>query len=366
MSTLDALRESIEHALAPPDPDRIGPARRLARRLAMRAGQARARYQQQIDRQFLDLLRTVEGRLSEIDDSLASASRGHEELRSWLANTDADLRANTRLNGELSQQTHALRERVERLEAARGIHAATDLDLETLRLERFDAGQAGRVIGYRNGGAAHAPEQDYIAFEDVFRLSEDVIRERQRPYVSLLDGRRPVLDVGCGRGEFLELLREAAVPARGVDLDPGMVARARAKDLDVEHSDAVAYLERLADESLGVVFAAQVVEHLPYPTLLAFLRLSYRKLEPGGLLVAETVNPHVPWALKNFWLDLTHQHPIFPEVLLTLCRGFGFESAYVFHPGGSRDVDADRVRCGDYAVVAERAEARPAPNAVSA
>jgi SAM-dependent methyltransferase len=133
-----------------------------------------------------------------------------------------------------------------------------------------------------------------------------------------------------------------------------MVARSRAKGLDVEQGDVVAYLDRVADESLGAVFAAQVVEHLPYEHLLAFLRLCSQKLTPGGLLIAETVNPHAPGALKNFWFDLSHQHPIFPEVLLTLCRSIGFASAYVFHPGGSGDVDRDREQMGDYALIAER------------
>ena len=105
------------------------------------------------------------------------------------------------------------------------------------------------------------------------------------------------------------------------------------------------------------MFAAQVVEHLPYEQLISFMRLAEQKLQPGGRLIVETVNPHAPGALKNFWLDLTHQHPIFPEVLLTLCRGIGFGSAYVFHPGASGDAEVDRQHAGDYAIVAERARA---------
>lgn len=144
-----------------------------------------------------------------------------------------------------------------------------------------------------------------------------------------------------------------------------MVARARAKNLEVEHADIVAYLEGLPDESLGAIFAAQVVEHLSYVHLLDFLRVGYQKLKPGGLLIAETVNPHMPIAFKNFWLDLTHQHLVFPEVLLTLCRGIGFGSAYVFHPGGSGDFVSDRELCGDYAIVAERVDTSDATDASS-
>jgi SAM-dependent methyltransferase len=332
VADLDAIRESIEHALDPPAPTATGPAHRFIRRVTVRLGRAHAVHQQEVDRRLLAAIASVESRLADT----ASA---------------------------LQERIGALERRLDPLEAlAAIIRAAPDHD--ALGFELFDAGQAGTVIGYRKATPVSS-EEDYLAFEDVFRLSEDVIRERQRPYLSLLREREPVLDAGCGRGEFLELLKKAGVPARGVDLDPGMVAHARAKGLDVEQADIVEYLQDVAEGSLGVVFAAQVVEHLPYARLLAFLRLGYETLMPGGLLIAETVNPHVPTAFKNFWFDLTHQHPVFPEVLLTLCRGIGFGSAYVFHPGGNGDFAADRVWCGDYAIVAERAGASAPPGVSS-
>jgi Methyltransferase domain len=292
----------------------------------LRLGQAHARHQQKINRGLLDLIAEV-------------SARNH---------------ALTEMTTHLAQRVDALEGRLPPLEALAGEIRAVP-DPHAIGLERFEADGVGRVIGYRHAAPAVSPEDAYVAFEDVFRLSEDVIRERQRPYLRLLNGRQPVLDAGAGRGEFLELLRDAGVAARGVDLDDGMVARARAKGLDIEQGDLIAYLDHCPDASLGVVFAAQVVEHLQYVHLLAFLRLALAKLQPGGLLIAETVNPHAPGALKRFWIDPTHQHPIFPEVLLTLCRGVGFRCAYVFHPGGSGDVDADREVVGDYAVVAKRA-----------
>ncbi len=99
------------------------------------------------------------------------------------------------------------------------------------------------------------------------RGSTETVRERQRVYVDELRDAAPVLDVGCGRGELLGLLREAGVDARGVDADADMVAYARGEGLDVEQADALAYLESLDDGSLGGVFAGQVVEHLPPPAL---------------------------------------------------------------------------------------------------
>jgi glycosyltransferase involved in cell wall biosynthesis/SAM-dependent methyltransferase len=222
--------------------------------------------------------------------------------------------------------------------------------------EIFEEPVAGRVQGYgrRNGD----PERigTYDAFEDIFRGPENFIRDRQRRYLDLLGDREPVVDVGCGRGEFLDLLRERGLEYAGIDPDPDMVGRCRAKGHEVvEIDDANSYLEKCADDSIGAIFCAQVIEHMPYEELLRYYDLGLRKLRPGGLFILETVNPHSVPALKTFWVDPTHQHPLFPEVALALCEINGFESAYVFHPNGTGDVEVDRYETGEYAAVATRA-----------
>ncbi len=222
--------------------------------------------------------------------------------------------------------------------------------------EIFEEPVAGRVQGYgrRNGD----PERTgtYDAFEDIFRGPEHFIRDRQRRYLDLLGDREPVLDIGCGRGEFLDLLRERGLKYAGIDPDADMVRRCRAKGHEhVEVADANSYLEKRADDSIGAIFCAQVIEHMPYEQLLRFYGLGLRKLEPGGLFILETVNPHSVRALKTFWVDPTHQHPLFPEVALALCEISGFESAYVFHPNGKGQVEVDRYETGEYAVVARKA-----------
>jgi len=156
------------------------------------------------------------------------------------------------------------------------------------------------------------------------RGSTDTVRERQRLYVDDLREAAPVLDVGCGRGELLGLLGEAGIEARGVDADADMVAYARGEGLDVEQGDALAYLASLDDGSLGGVFAGQVFEHLPPPALLRLLELAAGKLRPGGLLVAETINPLSPLALRSYYADLTHAQPLVPETLALLARQAGF------------------------------------------
>ena len=225
----------------------------------------------------------------------------------------------------------------------------------TFNLERFDAGLGGEVVGFR-GADSDAGAGVYVGFEDFFRGTEELIRQRQLAYMPLLGDRGPVLDIGCGRGEMLELLRERGIEAAGIDIDPAMAEHCRAKGLErVQVSEAVSYLEAAEAGSLGAIFAAQVIEHLPYPSLLAFLRAAQGALAPGGLLVMETVNPHDPQALKHFWIDPTHQHPLYPEVVIALCRLTGFAGAYIWHPQGSGDPSRDRLEQPDYAVVAEKA-----------
>ncbi|MGH3131994.1 MAG: class I SAM-dependent methyltransferase, partial [Gaiellaceae bacterium] len=196
-----------------------------------------------------------------------------------------------------------------------------ELEERLLRLERRERGGAPGTVAAQPAAAALP---DYFAFESRMRASTEEIRRRQRPYVDDFLVASPVLDAGCGRGEFLVLLREAGIAARGVDADADMVAYARGEGLDVEQEDILAYLERLEDGSLGGVFAAQLVEHLPPPSLLRLLELAAAKLRPGGLLVAETINPLSPLALRNYFADLTHAQPLVPETLAMLARQVGF------------------------------------------
>ena len=170
---------------------------------------------------------------------------------------------------------------------------------------------------------------DYFAFESRMRGSMTDIRSRQASYVETFRDMEPVLDLGCGRGEFLSLLGEGGIVARGVDRDPEMVAFCRASGLDVFHGDALAYLSSLPDESLGGIFSAQLVEHLQPAKLVELLRFAASRLREGGVLAVETMNPLALNALKNYFADLTHAQPIVPETLVFLARDAGFRTAEV-------------------------------------
>jgi hypothetical protein len=134
-----------------------------------------------------------------------------------------------------------------------------------------------------------------------------------------------------------------------------MVARCRDKGHDAELADAASYLGGKEDGSVPAAFAAQVIEHLGAEELQGLLALLEAKLAPGGVAVLETVNPHSPAALKAFWTDTTHHHPLFPEVALALCRLAGFDAGSVLFPDGSGDFEDDIYESRDYAVVVRKA-----------
>lgn len=157
---------------------------------------------------------------------------------------------------------------------------------------------------------------DYGRFAERFRGSEEYVQAGQRFYLPFFAGRREVLDIGCGRGEFLELMRAAGVAAHGIDLSQESVDLCRRKGLRAETADLFAYLSDLPEGSLEGIFSSQVVEHLPPERLPEMVRLAVSRLERGGVLVLETPNPEcLAIFASHFYLDPTHTRPV-PHALL--------------------------------------------------
>jgi SAM-dependent methyltransferase len=166
----------------------------------------------------------------------------------------------------------------------------------------------------------------YVGFEDQFRGSPDEIRRRVEEYLPIFEKASDVLDLGCGRGEFLELLRDRGVGARGVDINSAMVEVCRGKGLQAETSDALEYVRGLPDSSLGGLFAAQVVEHLEPRYLMRLLDAAFDKLRPGAPIVLETINPACWFAFfESYIRDLTHVRPLHPDTLKYLLIATGFQ-----------------------------------------
>jgi len=170
----------------------------------------------------------------------------------------------------------------------------------------------------------------YLGFEDRFRGTPVEIRERLAPYVPLFAGTSNVLDIGCGRGELLELFRERGITARGIDTNQAMVDECRSRGLDVERADARTFLDGQADASLGGLVAIQVVEHFEPAYLLRVLELAYQKLRPRAPIVLETINPACWMAFFETYIrDLTHARPLHPDTLRYLVQASGFTSVNI-------------------------------------
>jgi SAM-dependent methyltransferase len=306
-------------------------------------------------------LKLIDALYEEID----RGDKADAELDQRLARAERDLGARIddqaqRLGRRLDEVRYGLSERVDEEAASleRAARLLGEVEERLTRAERRTDGGAPRTVAPQPAATAFP---DYFAFESKMRGRAESVKERQRVYVDDFRDAAPVLDVGCGRGELLSLLKEAGIESRGVDADGDMVAFARGDGLDVEQADAVTYLESLDDASLGGIFMGQVVEHLPPAMLVRTLELCAQKLREGGLLVAETINPLSPLALRNYFADLTHAQPLVPETLAVLARQVGFaqvETRFLNPPdqveGVAPEVADILFAPLDYAIIARR------------
>ena len=179
----------------------------------------------------------------------------------------------------------------------------------------------------------------YAAFEEAARGTSALIRSRQAIYVDHFHGRANVLDVGCGRGEFLELLKEHGVQAYGIDSNSEMLKIAASRGLRVLKDDALRHLRGLEDGSLGGLFCSQVIEHMGAAEALEFVQLAFRKMMSGSKIVIETVNPTCMLALSEFFGDPSHTKPVHPNTLRFMLESAGFISVriqYCNEPTGEK------------------------------
>lgn len=166
----------------------------------------------------------------------------------------------------------------------------------------------------------------YFLFQNVHRGNERVVKNWLKDYVPYFEQCAPVLDIGCGRGEFLEVLREHRIEAYGIDSNQIMVRYCREKALQAQEANILDHLESLSDNSLGGIFAAHVVEHLPPRELQRFLQLCFDKLQYHKYLVLETPNPRSLYMLSQiFYQDLSHQRPLDPNAVYSMLTAVGFQ-----------------------------------------
>lgn len=265
----------------------------------------------------------VAAAVQQLSDEVGAHRVALDAVLGALADT---LRAGTHRHPELDGELDALHDRFARAERQR---AWTATDVEVAR--RLD------VLEQAQQRAEFRPWYSTQRFTDAFRGAPEAIDAR---YADLADriasAGGPVLDLGCGAGDLLRLVAARGVDARGVDSDPEAVTLARSHGLAVEQGDALEVLTALDAGSLGGLVLVQVVEHLTATQLLEVIALAADKLRPGGLLVAETLNPASFYVYGHaLYLDPTHSTPIHPLYLSFLCQEAGFASVevqYRSHP----------------------------------
>jgi SAM-dependent methyltransferase len=230
----------------------------------------------------------------------------------------------------IEEQVKQLSQRIEdlRTELARQQQHAALLVKETRRLQADDP-----ALQERQDLAAedrHHLDALYASFEDQFRGDEEDVKARLRFYLPFLKEAgitSGILDIGCGRGDWLELLAETGIEAQAVDNNSVLVERCRKNGLRVVQEDALSYLRGLPGESLNAVTGFHIIEHLSFETLVKLLDEIFRTLRPGGLVMLETPSPeNLVVAACNFYADPTHNRPVSPHTLKFILKDRGFDN----------------------------------------
>jgi len=299
-----------------------------ARRAEAAAGAARER----LDRAVAELSAVSAQVRKEAESAGRDLTASQRRLDALERDRDARFEALAREREKDAEKRKSEEERLD--EAAEGLRAMK-LEWSSLRSNLQTLSEGRAHVGARSESPAVRPDDPlraglYVDFEEHFRGSEADIRARQAKDAARFRGAmRPVADLGCGRGEFLEALKAEGVTGIGCDANPVMAARAKEKGLAVDSADLFAWLGAREDGSLSGITAFQVVEHLAPASLFDLVELAVRKLARGGRVLFETVNPESVYAMRWFWMDLTHVRPVPAPSLAQLLRASGLKDVEV-------------------------------------
>lgn len=323
-------------------------------------------------------IKSVESEVRKLGEQIASFDQGQDALaklvrelrddfarvdehsRSLQAQADALTSTATDLQAELAKRAEHDKHVGEQLGAESAQRAAVRQDVESLEqrhtsdsafikaelsrqselvhrlLDRTFVRPATKSSPSGNGelseAAAHRLDAFYFSFENRFRGPREEIKRRLRFYLPLIENcqagkqGRPIVDLGCGRGEWLELVREQKLAGTGVDLNEAMIAQCNQRKLDVVQADAVEFLRRQPDDSHGAITGFHIIEHLPLNTLVDLISETFRVLKPGGLAIFESPNcKNLTVGACYFYIDPTHRNPVFPETAQFMLETAGFE-----------------------------------------
>lgn len=305
-----------DRTLPPTSHRRLGGFIVLLKRLLKPLGDLATAARRETQREFnLHVLRALDGQAARLD---ALERRFQEDLGGLRAAFEAHQRLYQEAFDGLQREVLALRD-----EKVPALLEGQELGLRAVDMKAEWA--LARLLQMRallEDGVPPAPVEareaarslHYAQFEDAFRGTPAAVRAGQEPYLEIIGDRRPVLDLGCGRGEFLELLKSRGIPCLGVERDPALAAGLKARGLPFERSDIFAFLQSGGADQ-GAVTAFHFIEHFTAADARDLLRLAVGWLKPGGMLLLETPNPASVAALLNWHKDPDHRTPWHPETL---------------------------------------------------
>lgn len=281
--------------------------------------------------QFQERISAISQLADHIRETLAKRIENAERIHATHA-----AQANSR-TGKLENDTTQLNRKA--IDHWRAI-VEQKLRLESLSATGINSAESAPSPGSSATNAPQLLDALYLSFEDRYRGSREDVKTRQKVYLPYVDAcvsrlGRGVLDIGCGRGEWLELLGEAGIHATGLDLNRVAIEECRSRGLDVQYADGIEILRQTAGSTLTVITAFHVIEHLAFEDLIRLLDEALRTLRPGGLLIVETPNPgNLLVAAERFYLDPTHRNPLPSELVSYLVKARGFARAEVaaLHP----------------------------------
>ncbi len=293
-----------------------------------------------------DRVTSSEGQLSEMSYHLSGTNERVAQVGDRLTNTEQNL---SEITTNLGNRLTAIDERYLRNDSYLKSDLSQQKRLVTLFLEEArqrlpESFNQEQLQTFVNEGE-HSLDALYVAFEEQFRGSREKIFNRLKVYLPLIEKAKigtlesPILDVGCGRGEWLELLRECGYEASGIDISKVMIEQCQFRGLETREGDAISYLQGLPNASLGAVTGFHIIEHIPLASLIKLFDEAVRVLRPGGLIIFETPNPrNVLVGSGDFYRDPTHLNPIHPDTIsyIATLKGFINSESYFFEEKESR------------------------------
>ncbi len=280
---------------------------------------------------IVDKQRTFNAAIVRVINSIKGSQ---DETQARIAQLEGEIgRLQQELNaGDTIRRMQAVEDNIRGIN--KGMQKQKEISLITSERVRRIEGALKREGRIENGTSSIPEVQyedadiDYFLFEQMHRGSREEIKDRQRVYLKYFEDKEHILDIGCGRGEFIELLMdEGKTDVKGIDLNDDMVIYCKEQGLPVEKIDALSYLKEIQQGEVEGIYMGQVVEHLSPADMVRIIRMAYEKLAKGGVFIAETVNPMCLSVFANaFYVDPSHVKPVHPLTLEFIMQTQGFRN----------------------------------------